>query len=190
MDNEVNISTDHFFGGKEKVAHTEDDKVKIVNNYARTKYEGEQLVLNIDSSLVLRTSIIGRTPENRTLLDWIVNAMENSLTVNLFEDAFTSFIHCKQLTRIIFQLIDLNASGLYNVGSNDVFSKAEFCLDLANSLDYKLDYSLATSANQGIKRSTSCGLSSNKLIQEYSIKVPSLDEVIQECALEHRSLEN
>jgi len=186
----IHISTDHFFGGKKKVAHSEYDEVELINNYAKTKYEGEQLVLNIDSSLVLRTSIIGRTAEKRTLLDWILNAMEDNSSVNLYEDAFTSFIHCNQLSTIIYQLLDLNASGLYNVGSSDVFSKAEFCLDLANSLNYKLDYSLSKSESQDIKRSISCGLSSNKLRKKYSIKVPSLNEVIHECTSEHKSFGN
>jgi len=186
----IHISTDHYFGGKEKLAHTEEDEVNLMNNYATTKHEGEQLVLKNNSSIVLRTSMIGRTLEERTCLDWILNAMKTNLNVSLYEDAYTSFIHCKQLSRIIYKLLSLNATGLFNVGSSEVFSKAQFCLKLARTMNYDLDYSLVKSESQAIRKSISCGLSSNKLIQKYSIEIPSLEDVIGECVLEQRSFRN
>tara|TARA_Y100000994_G_scaffold211069_1_gene185228 strand:+ start:70 stop:927 length:858 start_codon:yes stop_codon:yes gene_type:complete len=186
----IHISTDHFFGGKGRIAHQEEDEINLVNNYAITKHEAEQLILKNKSSLVLRTSIIGRTKQNRTFLDWIIEAMKNDLKVSLYQDAFTSFIHCRQFSKIINKLLSVNASGLYNVGCSEVFSKAEFCLELANKMNYQLDYSLVKSDRQEINKSISCGLSSNKLMNKYSIKVPSLEEVVQECVLEQGSLRN
>jgi len=185
--NFIHISTDHFFGSDELRLHTEGDPVSLVNNYAKSKYEGEQMVLENDTSLVLRTSIIGRTLAKRTFLDWIVKAIMDSKRVSLFSDSFTSFMHCSQLCSIIFELLDREAMGLYNVSCSEVFTKAEFCIELANSMDFDLNYYLTSSDSQEIKKATSCGLSSKKLFDRFSIKTPSFAEVIEASALEAES---
>ena len=87
----IHISTDHYYLGKERIAHTEEDKISLLNNYAITKHHGEQLILENSHSLILRTAIVGRTPQKRTFLDWLTNAIETRETVNLYEDL--SLIH-------------------------------------------------------------------------------------------------
>ena len=185
--NFIHISTDHFFGSDELRLHTEEDPISLVNNYAISKYEGEQMVLENDSSLVLRTSIIGRTLKQRTFLDWAIKAIKDSNRVGLFSDSYTSFIHCNQLCSIIFELLNKEARGLFNVSCSEVFTKAEFCIELANRMDFDLNYYLTSSKSQKIKKATSCGLSSKKLYDKYSIKTPSFIEVIEASALEEEN---
>ena len=55
----VHISTDHYYCGDGSRKHKETDPVTLVNEYARTKYLGEQLILAHKDSLILRTNIIG-----------------------------------------------------------------------------------------------------------------------------------
>lgn len=180
----IHISTDHFFNDSSSRPHKETDEVQIVNNYAKTKYLAEKKIKEHKNVLILRTSIIGRTSGGINFLDWIINSLHSKERVGLYEDAYTSFIHCNQLSDLIFNLIDKDASGFFNVGCSQVFSKAQFCLLLAKRLKINLNYYLTQVKELKIPRANSCGLSSNKIQKEYGITPPSLDEVVNECILE------
>ena len=54
-------------------------------------------------------------------------------------------------------------------------------------MDFDLNYYLTSSKYQKIKKATSCGLSSKKLYDKYSIKTPSFIEVIEASALEEEN---
>ncbi len=92
----VHISTDHFFHNDGNTIHQEDDQVMLLNEYAKTKYAAEKLILKNQSSLVLRTSIIGRTLRKRSFLDWVINHFTSNHQIELFDDSFSSFLHCSQ----------------------------------------------------------------------------------------------
>ena len=177
----VHISTDHFFNNDGKYPHSEEDKVEIVNSYAKSKYLAENKILKKKSSLVLRTSIIGRTEQGRTFLDWIINAIKNNERVGLFYDAHTSFIHCSQLSMLIYSLIESGASGLLNVGCREVFSKEEFCLKLAAKMNIEINSYSSSAKILETPRAVSCGLSSYKIEHEYNLIPPTLNDVLNFC---------
>lgn len=53
----IYYSTDYVFDGKKESAYTEDDKPNPINNYGRSKLEGEQHVLDIlENAAVMRIS--------------------------------------------------------------------------------------------------------------------------------------
>ena len=180
----VHISTDHYYNGNGKRQHEESDKVTILNKYAQTKYLAEEGIKTFSNCLILRTSIIGRTSNGRNFLDWIINALQNGDRVGLYEDAFTSFIHCNQLSKIIFELLLKNASGLYNIGASEVFSKAEFCILLAKEIELNLNYFLTKVTEQRIQRANSCGLSSKLIQDRYTISIPTMEDVVSQCVIE------
>ena len=148
----LHISTDHFFDDNGDFAHSEKDKVKLLNHYAESKFQAERGILSASSkSLVLRTSIVGRTSQQRSFLDWAIESIKSEKKLFLFDDAFTSFIHCKQLAEIIQMLISARTTGLYNVSCSDVFSKADFVIKLANSMNKNLNYEIKVISDTGHK---------------------------------------
>jgi dTDP-4-dehydrorhamnose reductase len=174
----LHISTDHFFSDDDDKKHPEDFPVSITNQYAASKYRAEKIILTNDLALVLRTSIIGRTIKNQSFLDWAINQINSQQTITLFNDAFSSFIHCNQFVSILKILIMKKASGLYNVASSDVFTKADFVIKLADLMNVKINYKLVSVNSSEIKRANSCGLDTNKISSELGIKCPSFDEVL------------
>lgn len=174
----IHISTDHFFIGNKDKKHPEDSTVSIVNQYAASKFEAESRILKNKEALILRTSIIGRTSANKSFLDWAINQIESMQNINLFDDSYSSFLHCKQFVSILKILIMKKASGLYNVASSDVFTKADFVIKLATLMKIKITYQLTSVNNLKIKRANSCGLDTKKIIHEYKIECPSFDEVV------------
>jgi dTDP-4-dehydrorhamnose reductase len=152
--------------------------VSIVNQYAASKFEAENRILENKEALILRTSIIGRTSKKKSFLDWAINQIESRQNINLFDDSYSSFMHCKQFVSLLKILILKQASGLYNVASSDVFSKADFVIKLASLMNIKITYQLTSVNNLKIKRANSCGLDTKKIINEYKIVCPSFDEVV------------
>ena len=61
----IHISTDHFFDDQ-NILHTEEDNVRLMNVYAKSKYEGEIEVLNnCKSSIICRTNFFGYGPAHK-----------------------------------------------------------------------------------------------------------------------------
>jgi dTDP-4-dehydrorhamnose reductase len=174
----IHISTDHFFSDNKDKKHSEDSMVSIVNQYAASKFEAENRILENKEALILRTSIIGRTSKKKSFLDWAINQIESRQNINLFDDSYSSFMHCKQFVSLLKILILKQASGLYNVASSDVFSKADCVIKLASLMNIKITYQLTSVNNLKIKRANSCGLDTKKIINEYKIVCPSFDEVV------------
>ena len=52
----IQISTDQIYSGK---GPHKESKIKLINHYARTKYNGEKEALKIKST-ILRTNFIGK----------------------------------------------------------------------------------------------------------------------------------
>ena len=182
----IHISTDQFYSDDRDYAHKEDDPIQIFNNYAKTKHAAEKLILDNPKALVLRTSIIGQNRRGTSFLDWIINAIHDQETVSLFDDAYTSFIHCKELSGLIYKLIKFQPFGLYNLASREVFSKADFAIALANELNINLDYELQSVEILEVKRANSCGLNSHKISSLINVKLPLMIDTVKVSADEYR----
>lgn len=182
----VHISTDHFYSKGGRKAHKETDSVDLLNHYAVSKFEAEKRISALNpSALIIRTSIIGRTLDGRTFLDWVIESIEKNKKLTLFSNSYVSFIHSSQLSIIVKNLLIKKVSGLYNIACSDVFSKAEFIITLADFLGVKLDYQLGDIKELTPPRPNSCGLSSSKLIKKTGIKIPSMQDVVEFVAREY-----
>jgi len=176
----VHISTDHFFAGDGPAAHDEDAPVTLVNEYARTKYCGERLALAEPTALVIRTSMLGfRGWDKTTLAEWAVAAIERDEPMTLFCDAFTSSIDAASLAAAIFDLIRKNAAGLLNIGSSQVYSKADLILRLAEGMGRTLS-SASPGSVSGLhpRRADSLGLDVSRAEAILERSLPDLNKVV------------
>ncbi|MGB3740352.1 MAG: SDR family oxidoreductase [Pontixanthobacter sp.] len=135
----VHISTDHYFAGEGNMAHGEGATVTLLNQYAATKYAGEQFALLCHDALVLRTSIVGiRGWDAPTFAEWAIAAILRDEAMTLFSDAFTSSIDTGAFADAMFDLIAADATGLLNVAASQVYSKEAFIRELATQLNAPL----------------------------------------------------
>ena len=75
----IHISTDHFYTGETPIAHSETEKVEIINNYAAQKWHAERYILcNNRRSLILRTSLLGYNKQENSLIDWILKTFRST----------------------------------------------------------------------------------------------------------------
>jgi len=133
----IHISTDHLFGNENKL-HTENDIPILVNNYAKSKYWGEcEVLIENPKALVCRTNFFGRGPKHRvSISDWIIKDLTNNEIINLFDDVCFSPIIGYKVPEYAHKLLDLGASGIYNISSDDVISKYKFGEYIANAFNF------------------------------------------------------
>ena len=121
----IQISTDHLYDNE---GFNTEDAVVCRNKYASTKYDAENIALSVDG-LVLRTNFFGKseTKDRLSFTDWVDNCIcESKFPIKLFDDVFFSPLSLDTLSRMIFHTIKNFRSGVYNLGSNDGLSKADF----------------------------------------------------------------
>jgi len=186
----VQISTDHYFSGDGEVLHDEQAEVQLLNTYAKSKHEGELFAQSAPNSLILRTNIVGfRGWIGRpTFVEWAIKALYEGSPVTLFDDFFTSSIHVKAFAGSLFDLIDKNASGIFNLAAREVASKADFLLKLAHQLALPVSGCTFGSVHSvgGVLRADSLGLDVSKAETILGYPLPKMDEVIAELAREYR----
>ena len=132
----IHISTDHLFDD-EKVLHTEIDKTTLINQYAKSKYAGECAVIDeYHKALIFRTNFFGNGPIYRnSFSDWIINSLVNHQSITLFNDVFFSPLLGSKVAKYAHQLLELEASGIYNLSADDSITKYEFGAYITENLN-------------------------------------------------------
>jgi UDP-4-amino-4,6-dideoxy-N-acetyl-beta-L-altrosamine transaminase/dTDP-4-dehydrorhamnose reductase len=179
----VHISTDHLFSGNQELV-TEEAKANPVNNYAKTKYLGEQQVLeNCKDALIIRTNFFSwGTKYRQSFSDIILNKLKNNEQIDLFSDVFFTPILVDELSKKTHQLVDSNAVGVFNIVSRERLSKYDFGIKLANcfNLDLNLINEISIDDRPNlVKRPKDMSLSNAKLCQTLDCEIASLDKQLQ-----------
>ena len=133
----IHISTDHLYGNINK-KKTEKSKVTLLNNYAKTKYKADIKVLkHMPSSLIIRTNFFGNSSTGKTFVEKIIKSLMQKKKIKLFDDVFFTPVYINELANFINQLILINAKGIYNIATDEVISKYNFGIMVANM--FRLD---------------------------------------------------
>jgi len=127
----VHISTDHLSDGTKDFV-TEESAPAPLNEYARTKWQAEQVaVKECPGALIIRTNFFGwGTPVKKSFSDWILDGLRSGRTRTLFQDVYISPLLINDLVDVVEELIQCKESGIFNVASRDRISKFEFGMRL------------------------------------------------------------
>ncbi len=188
----IHISTDHYYkDNKEK--HTETDPIILLNYYSTTKREAEEKVLHLyKDSLVVRTNIIGfRKSKTFSFFEWLHNALEKEIEINLFYDFYTSVISVKELGVLLLKCYDNRLFGIYNIASSEVVDKYSFGMQVAKK--FKLSNNLITKSSfddfqreDNLKRASNLGLDVSKIEKALNLHMPSIDKTISTLLNEYK----
>jgi len=185
----VQISTDHYYTGDCNIKHTEEHPIRLMNEYARTKYAAERFALTNPNALVVRTNIVGfrNKVETPTFVEWAIQNIENNSPMTLFDDYFISSINVTQFSSALLDIIEKNHRGVLNVASREVFSKKTFICALAKKMGYPLtNVKIGSVFDAGdASRAESLGLDVGKAEDILGYELPTLDEVITSIVEEY-----
>jgi len=183
----VQISTDHVYDGSG--LHAEDE-VTITNNYAFSKYAGELAAARVPST-ILRTNFVGRSKVNHreSLTDWVYNNMIGNRHVEVLNDVYFSPISITTLVEMIELVVRKKPVGVYNLGSHNGMSKADFdfafaeCLKLPTNTMTRIE----TSQAEFLKayRPKDMRMDSAKFENALGVKLPQLTDLISQVTKEY-----
>lgn len=188
----VHISTDHLFDGKTS-DYDETSKTLPLNNYAKTKLDGEKQVLKFNKdALIIRTNFFGWGPSHKkSFSDFIISSLEKNTSVSLFSDVNYNPILVSELADAVNDLLEKNSKGIFNVVSDETISKLDFGFLLAK--EFNLDSSLIKSSllsdrKELVDRPLNMTLSTKKM-NDIGIFVKSLKEQIRDLKKQRLKLD-
>ena len=165
----IHISTDHFFGDQNTL-YSEKDEVKLINVYAKSKYEGELEVLSsCPSSIICRTNFFGYGPAHKiSFSQWIEESAKNNREIMLFKDVFFTPVSGTNLAFYAHKLLENNFFGIFNISSDKKISKFDFGKLMCKKLNIPSSSILPVSIDDKpelVRRPKAMGLSNAKLIE-------------------------
>jgi dTDP-4-dehydrorhamnose reductase len=176
----VHISTDQLYDGPGP--HVESD-LTIRNTYALSKLAAE-LAAGAVPSTVLRTNFFGpsRCEGRSSFSDWLLQGLRGGGTVPVFEDVQFSPLAIATLCDMIERVTQARPRGVFNLGSRDGMSKADFAFALAHTFDLPTDglrrSRAADAAVLKAARPTDMRLDSSRFEQAMGLRLPALiDEI-------------
>jgi dTDP-4-dehydrorhamnose reductase len=142
----VQISTDQVYDG---TGLHEESLVTLENYYAFSKYAGE-LAASKAPGAILRTNFFGRSQCARktSLTDWLYHSLSNRAAIQVFDDVLFSPVSMDTLCRMIELVIREKPAGVFNLGSHEGMSKADFAFTFADELNYSTETMKRISTDQ------------------------------------------
>lgn len=182
----VQISTDQVYDGTGP--HAERD-VTLLNYYAFSKLAGELAAAAVPST-ILRTNFFGRSggAPRQTLSDWIVGALRRAEAITVFEDVWFSPLSLATLAEMIERVVDRRHRGVFNLGSHEGMSKADFATRVAERLALpKETMRRGKTADVRLiaRRPTDMRMDSRQFEHTFDVRLPSLAEEIDSVTAEY-----
>lgn len=183
----VHISTDQVYDGEG--LHSEEN-VTLKNYYAFSKYSGELAAGSIDAA-ILRTNFFGKSNavQRSSFTDWLYNALVNEEPIQVFDDVFFSPLSMIFLSEMIALVIERDIVGVYNLGSKNGLSKADFAYEFARVLGLSSSNMTRTEVNNvsfvKTYRPKDMRLDVSKFEEASGITLPYLDQEILKVSREY-----
>lgn len=183
----VHISTDQVYDGVN--LHAE-ELVTLTNYYAFSKYAGELAAASVPST-ILRTNFFGRShcAKRVSLTDWIFHSLSNNDSIQVFDDVLFSPLSMSTLSEMIELSVRNKLLGVFNLGSHDGMSKADFAYAFADELDLSTHAMKRTTTDQvtflKTYRPKGMRMNSAKFENTLGIKLPQLKDEIKRVAKEY-----
>jgi dTDP-4-dehydrorhamnose reductase len=182
----LHISTDHLFTGQRAFCD-ETTEPSPINVYARTKLEAEQVVQRwCPDALMFRTNFIGWGSSVRTsFTDWILNALDDGATLNMFTDVFITPILINDLLDCIVELLPIDVTGILNVAGSERVSKYDVGVRTARYFGYSPEQIRPISVDAfpfAAPRPRDMSLSTDRVSTILGRRMPDLDASLKRLA--------
>ncbi|MBK0401525.1 SDR family oxidoreductase [Adhaeribacter sp. BT258] len=144
----THVSTDFIFDG-ENGPYTEEAEAKPVNYYGETKLAGEEFLKQAKCPWAIARTIVvygivhdyGRS----NLVLWVKESLENEKAIQVVNDQFRSPTLAEDLAMGCWQIVEQDATGIFNLSGPDFLTPYEMALQVADY--FKLDKSFIKEAS-------------------------------------------
>jgi len=187
----IHISTDQLYNG---TGPHEEGNVSVCNHYAMSKLAAEFVGATVGCT-TLRVNFVGRSgcSGRLSLTDWLYNALRTESSVNVFSDVLFSPLAISTLCSCIERCALERPVGVFNLGSRDGLSKADFAFAFAAHLGFQTKnlrrVSLRSSKDLLACRPTDMRMISERFEHRMSLKLPRLADEIELIAKHYQNRE-
>ena len=137
----VHISSDYVFDGRKTEPYEETDAPHPVNEYGRSKLEGEREVLRQMPSgryLIIRTSWVF-SPYGRNFVTWAIDQLTQGRTIRCVEDQIGAPTIARDLVQVVVRLLREGYGGWFHFRNGPAVSRYEQGRTIAGSLNVPLE---------------------------------------------------
>jgi len=190
----IHISTDYVFEGnkKESCGHKENDKVNPLSVYGKSKLAGEEEIKkNLDEYFIVRTAwLYGLNGNN--FVSTILRLFREKKIVRVVDDQWGSPTYAVDLAEVIIKIIKSCSEkfGIYHFTNEGVVNRYEFARVIYNKAerlglipgDRKVEIEPIKTGEYptAVIRSEYLVLSKDKIRREFSLKIRSWDEALED----------
>jgi len=184
----IHISTDQVYDSTQ--IHNE-DQVTLTGYYAISKYAGELAAASVPST-ILRTNFVGRSrcAKRTSLTDWLFSSLSSKTPIQVFDDVLFSPLAISTLSEMIELSIRNKPIGVFNLGSHNGMSKADFAFAFADRLGLSNSAMTRTTTVNATQlkayRPKDMRMDSAKFERTLGIKLPRLIDEIERVTEEYR----
>ena len=186
----VHISTDQVYDGPGKHA---ENHVTLTNYYAFSKYAAELVAASVPAT-ILRTNFFGRSRcrMRMSLADWLFHSLSRGEPIQVFDDVLFSPLSMTTLSKMIELSIKQQPDGLFNLGTHEGMSKADFAFAFADQLKLPTRTMTRTTIAQATflktYRPRDMRMDCAKFETRLGIGLPLLGSEIEQVANEYREV--
>ena len=180
------LSTDFIFDG-EKGNYKETDEPNPLSVYAKSKVDGEAILLKDDyrNSSIVRTIIvygIGNNLSRTNIICWAKEALGKGQAMNIIDDQFRAPTWADDLAWACLQICELNKIGIYHISGPETFSIYGIVERVANYYGLSTETLTKTDSstlNQPAKRPPRTGFDLTKSRNELGYNPKTLEETLR-----------
>ena len=170
----IHFSTDYVFDGKKQSPYIETDATNPLNDYGKSKLEGEIEALKYKNSVIFRLSwLIGNGKQNflYKLLEWT----KKFKTLNISCDEISVPTFAFDVVKFVLMSIDKNLTGLYHLPNSGSASRYELASEFIKNMQISVEIKpvpMATFPTKVIRPSYSV-MSNKKISETLNVTIPA-----------------
>ena len=191
----IHVSTDYVFSGEKNIPYTEDDEANPINEYGKSKFQGEISVANeTQNYAIIRTSwVFSQFAKNfmKTILE---KAKNDNSPMHFVNDQYNIPTSGLSLARNILQIAkklinepdNKEIRGIFHLSSLGIASRADYAKYIfLKAKEYNLPYCEVIMVESSffpteVKRPKYSALDSTKIAKTYNIELKNWRDEIDE----------
>lgn len=153
----VFLSSDYVFDGFKGSPYKEIDSVSPINVYGKTKAAAENTILSIsESNLIARISSVfgsfGKSNKGMNFVDKIVSMAQKNESIIITNNLIMSPSYSVDISRKIFELVNLDGSGIFHLCNEGSASWFEFAIEICSQLGISIEIKNGEEQNSSVVR--------------------------------------
>lgn len=177
------VSTDYSFDGTKEGFYEVDDTCNPISVYGKSKYEGEQAVLNnLSKFFIVRISWVF-SPQAKNFVKTMLKLGKERTEINVVSDQFGSPTYTPDAAEVMLDMITSTKYGTYHLTNEGECSWAEFTSEIFRVAGYTTKVNYITTAEYPTKatRPMNSRMSKVSLDKAGFKRLPSWQDATKRC---------